>query len=366
MWNQWNSMVGMLNKLGTNLQSLRCLVSEDVLLMDEKVTRVEARVGETPQKEDFDDCGTVWEGLQLVNHTVKDTASTLSLSQEELAAALRQLENRVGAGLRELEGSSRAVQQKVDNEVTGLQTAMVELATALQTLSSEQEKLSEVLLAGSLGSGSNSAHQSELKLLTTRLTLLEARIPSSVSGRLGGDSFQSRVDVALFVESHVPSNSFYLFHDVVTLLEALTISHVEHKDVLDEWYRSSKVGVNEASARHMASFRLILPTVFGRVKEGSTASTKHHLPSVHSFKEWNTFDGVSGVKSFIAAGMDDLKYQFRQDIDHAMDYASHAKARLLATEMHESAQNFVMEMSSWMDAFYQELVSTSESTEEKA
>jgi len=80
MWNQWNSMVGMLNKLGTNLQSLRCLVSEDVLLMDETVTRVEARVGETPQKEGFDDCGTVWEGLQLVNHTVKDTASTLSLS----------------------------------------------------------------------------------------------------------------------------------------------------------------------------------------------------------------------------------------------------------------------------------------------
>jgi len=317
--NQWNSMVGMLNKLGTNLQSLRCLVSEDVLLMDEKVTRVEARVGETPQKEDFDDCGTVWEGLQLVNHTVKDTASTLSLSQEELAAALRQLENRVGAGLRELEGSSRAVQQKVDNEVTGLQTAMVELATALQTLSSKQEKLSKVLLAGSLGSGPNSAHQSELKLLTTHLTLLEARIPSSASGRLGGDSFQSRVDVALFVESHVPSNSFYLFHDVVTLLEALTISHVEHKDVLDEWYRSSKVGVNEASARHMASFRLILPTMFGRVKEGSTASTKHHLPSVRSFKEWNTFNGVSGVKSFIAAGMDDLKYQFRQDIDHAMD-----------------------------------------------
>jgi hypothetical protein len=125
--------------------------------------------------------------------------------------------------------------------------------------------------------------------------------------------------VALFVENHVPSKSFYLFHDVVTLLEALTTLHVERKDVLDKWYRSSKVGVNEASARHMASFRLILPTMFGRVKEGSTASTKHHLPSVCSFKEWNTFDGISGVKSFIATGMDDLKYQFRQDIDHAMD-----------------------------------------------
>lgn len=35
-------------------------------------------------------------------------------------------------------------------------------------------------------------------------------------------------------------------------------------------------------------------------------------------------------------------------------------------EMHEVAQNFIMEMSSWIDAFYQELVSTSNATEEEA
>ncbi|MFN9954049.1 MAG: hypothetical protein ACK55I_13195, partial [bacterium] len=60
--------------------------------------------------------------------------------------------------------------------------------------------------------------------------------------------------------------------------------------------------------------------------EGSTASVKHHLPSVRSFKDWNTFDGVLGIKSFIAAGMEDLKYQFCQDIEHAMDFTTHNKA----------------------------------------
>jgi hypothetical protein len=55
---------------------------------------------------------------------------------------------------------------------------------------------------------------------------------------------------------------------------------------------------------------LILPTVFGRIKEGTVVSAKHHLPSVKSFKEWNTFDGVSGIKGYIASGMEDLKYQF--------------------------------------------------------
>jgi hypothetical protein len=71
---------------------------------------------------------------------------------------------------------------------------------------------------------------------------------------------------------------------------------------------TSKVGINEAHARHMASFCVVLPTVFGRTKEGTPITIKHQLPAVKLIKEWNTFDGVSGVKGFIAAGTEDLKY----------------------------------------------------------
>jgi len=63
--------------------------------------------------------------------------------------------------------------------------------------------------------------------LEAKIRLLEAQLPSTLPGRLGGgESFQSRADVNLFVEKHIPSNSFYLFHDAVTLLEALTNAHV--------------------------------------------------------------------------------------------------------------------------------------------
>jgi hypothetical protein len=126
------------------------------------------------------------------------------------------------------------------------------------------------------------------------------------------------------------------------------------------------VGVNEAAARHMASFRLVLPTLFGRVKDGSPTTGKHHLPAIKSFKEWNTYDGVSGIKSYINAGMEDLKHQLRQDIDHSFSLEQHSNARILAMEMHELSQNFVLEMSSWMDAFYQELLTTSEASEDEA
>ncbi len=149
-------------------------------------------------------------------------------------------------------------------------------------------------------------------------------------------------------------------------MESLTKAHVERKDVLQEWYQSSKVGVIEAHARHMVSFRLVLPTVFGRVKEGAPLNNKHHLPAVKSFHDWNTFDGVSGIKGYIAAGMEDLKYQFRQDIEQSFIEDSQTKAKFLALEMHELSQNYVLELSTWMDAFYQELVSMSEATEEEA
>jgi hypothetical protein len=100
--------------------------------------------------------------------------------------------------------------------------------------------------------------------------------------------------------------------------------------VLQEWYQSTKVGVSEASACHMASFRLVLPAVFGRTKEGTALTSKHHLPAVKAFKDWNTYDGVSGVKGYITAGMEDLKHQFRQDKHQAFNADDMIKARVLA------------------------------------
>jgi hypothetical protein len=64
--------------------------------------------------------------------------------------------------------------------------------------------------------------------------------------------------------------------------------------------------------------------------------------------------------------MEDLKYQLHQDIDHSFNLEQHANARILAMEMHELSQNFVLEMSSWMDAFFQELVTSSRASEEEA
>ncbi len=250
-------------------------------------------------------------------------------------------------------------QEKLTEKVT-LQSQQ---SQDLVQLSNDARELKALALPNNSALGLGGAN---LATLQAKIWLLESRLLSDLKGRLGGELFQSRVDVLLFVEKNVPSNAFYLYHDAVTLLESLSSSYVERKDVLQEWYQSTKFGVKKAAAHHMASFRLTLPMVFGRIKEGRPGSGKHHLPAVKTFKECYTFDGISGIKSYISQGMEDLKYQLRQDIDQTFGSEALSKARLLAMEMHELAQNFVMELSTWMDSFYQELIYTSEATEDEA
>ncbi len=59
------------------------------------------------------------------------------------------------------------------------------------------------------------------------------------------------------------------------------------KGIVNEWYQASKVRLDKPEARHVASFKIIYPTVFGYVKEG-TLTSKHHLPAIKTFKDWNS------------------------------------------------------------------------------
>jgi len=364
MLGQWNQVITTINKLGSSLSTLRALTSEDVGDLDSKIMEVDSRVGTLPAAGGFEDCGTLSDALAWLRGLQVDLKAQVDRERADRVADASARDAALQQGLK---GPLADLDRRFKQSLSEIQSAFEGVGDTLKMLSQEQERLTEFILRfNPTPTTQTSSTAVDSPQVLARLKAVEARLPSNQAGRLGGETFQTRVDVHSFVESNVPSNCFYLFHDVVTLLESLTTSHVERKDVLQEWYQSAKVGVNEASARHMASFRLVLPTVFGRTKEGAPVSAKHHLPSVKSFREWNTYDGVSGVKGYISSGMEDLKYQFRQDIDHALDLTRHSRARLLAMEMHEGSQNFVMELSSWVDSFYQELVTTSESTEEEA
>jgi hypothetical protein len=99
------------------------------------------------------------------------------------------------------------------------------------------------------------------------------------------------------------------------------------------------------------------------VKEGTT-NVENHFPAVKSFNEWNSFDATSGVRTTILNGMEDPKLHKYQDISNFLNKDQFYVARVLASNMHSKSQVYIAEMTSWMDVFYQELLTTSEATEE--
>jgi hypothetical protein len=58
------------------------------------------------------------------------------------------------------------------------------------------------------------------------------------------------------------------------------------------------------------------------------------------FNDWNSFDNISGVKSYTMNGFDDLKVQIHQDIYNTFPGDADQGARLLAQDMHTSSQVF--------------------------
>ena len=104
--------------------------------------------------------------------------------------------------------------------------------------------------------------------------------------------------------------------------------------------------------------------MFGNVKERTPDSSKHFLPVVKTFSKWNSFDYISGTKTYITNGLDDLKIQIHQDIMNAFPLSADQEPRMLTQDMHSSSQMFTAELCGWMDTLYQELHTTSEATKD--
>ena len=162
----------------------------------------------------------------------------------------------------------------------------------------------------------------------------------------------------------MPSNGFYLFHDAVTILESLTGAFEERKEVLNEWYQSTKVGCSAQEARHIASFKTTLPHVLGHSKD-DVISPKHKLPAVKTYADWTTFDQDSGVMNYILRGIDDLKLQITNEINSVLG-DDFPEANKLAGEMHIASHYFICQMCTFVTDFVQEMSSTAESLVEEA
>ncbi len=380
----WEDLMSNMTKFSKMLRQFQETSNQNLEAMDTMIPSVDSRLGSCPKDSFGEDCVMACDGIMYL----EDAVSLATRSA-------REFEGHQSAINSALELKMEASQGQVDDMVASSNKAFADIAQFMSVLNDEQTTLNrlfrsqpanvlsapsnalnnevqrlnqkvagiEAAMSSSQGAAQSPSSQ-ELATLKLQMKLLEARLPTNNLLKLGGAMFQSRADVAVFVESKMPTNSFSMFHDVITLMERLSGNYVERKNVINEWYQATKVELGEHEARHVASFKITYPTVFGYVKEGST-NARHHLPAVKSFKDWNSFDAESGIKSFIMNGMEDLKLQLYQDISTFFGDQFY-DARVLANDMHSKSQVFVAELSNWMDVFYQELLTTSEASEDEA
>ena len=383
---KWDTVVLNVNAMSGLFKKLRSTLGDDIENVQDRVNVVDSRIGARSKLEPFEDCLTTWEGLTYVQSGVTELAvsvtdcyghlnSMADGNQREFDSIKSHINDQVNELKKNVQGvvelvdligeehdvllsrdhgrTAAAAPFPVKDEIDGLKLRLMQCESLLHNRSLSPHDTS-----------AGGALFKEIQDLKGELRKVSARVPITGMLKLGGLSFQSREDVLVFVESKMPSNGYYFFHDAVTLLESLSGSFSEKKEVLNEYYQSQKVGVNAGEARHLASFRTTLPYVFGHEKDGVPHTSKHALPAVKSFKEWNPFDQDSGVMNFILQGIHDLKFQIPQDINNELGGEEFAEARRLALDMHSYSHFFVGEMCTWVTGFVQEL--TLQATEDEA
>ena len=386
---KWDLLVSNVNKISDAFKLLRRNFGNDIELLHDKVSLVDCRIGTLPTNSvGLEDCLTAWEGISFLQQGLsevttnltalqkktddfeKQTSSALEVCQRSDKSTLEAVAQ-VKKGINDMEVFVNAISDEHEHLVNQIQGGSTSVAGSsrvveeLQRLSSRLEAC-EVALSDpkSQDLKQEETLSSEISSLRSDLRRIEARVPKHNNMMLGGIIFQSKVDVELFVADKMPSNGFHLFHDAVTILESLTGAFQERKDVLSEWYQSTKVGCSAQEARHIASFKTTLPHVFGHTKDG-VVSPKHKLPAVKTYSDWTTFDQDSGVMNYILRGIDDLKIQIISEI-HSVLGDDFPEASKLASEMHTASHYFVCQLCTFITDFVQEMSSTAESPIEEA
>lgn len=153
---------------------------------------------------------------------------------------------------------------------------------------------------------------------------------------------------------------YYLFIDAPILLDMVTFSDMLDKELLDEKNQDSLGKFeNETAANVVASFNRELPSIFGRID--STSSSRHpvftHLLLLIKLREYfNAPDNYSRVEQRIILELDHIVNSVSADIVSCLVGAPFS---LILTQIFLlQSRSTVDSILTWMDKFYQELIST--------
>ncbi len=262
--------------IASDVTNFKKAVGEDIDRIEVAVQDLNLKAGKDPGLGDTP-LLTAWEGIAFVNSVAQDAIQSASNVHNEMANvkhSVSALEQKMDAGAR------------IPSMIIGLEEQLNQVTTLANLLVQENTKLwSELRSAPALSSTAHPTQEVDdlkaiIRQLEARLTATEARVSTSMNpmglgspashvnfaeltGRfktlearvtskpvmVAGRVFLSELDVEMWISQKAPTGVFYLFHDVVSLLECLNVTDVTRVDVLTEMHQAAKVSINsEAEA----------------------------------------------------------------------------------------------------------------------
>ena len=170
------------------------------------------------------------------------------------------------------------------------------------------------------------------------------------------------------MRSELPSNAYFVFQNVITLLDFIGTSNLSDGEFLDGQYKASRANyANDSAARCAASFLRELPSLFGRVEPSSVGghpASTHPLLSIHDYRRFNAADNLSGVKQRIIGKMTTTVSRIKALISQRL--AGNVVANTVTLNFLLKSQEVVLSLISRMENFQQELSSAGQSSPKEA
>ena len=190
----------------------------------------------------------------------------------------------------------------------------------------------------------------QLSLFAGRLDDLKAYMGQE-SVKMDGVKLKSLLHTTSWMKKELSSSSYHIYHDPVTLLDAVGASQMSNKEFLNESYHATRGNFrNEVAAHTAASFGRELPPLLGKVEptaSGGQPASTHPLPLIKLYESFNPADQRSGVKHRINDEMNNTINSISTDIVSL--FSVNPSTLMLANTFLVTSRSIIDSLLSWME-----------------
>jgi hypothetical protein len=185
---------------------------------------IDARLGSCVKPTLADSCITAWDGISCVEDMFNNLNASFNDLKQDQELFNMDCKNGINHHSTLMDGFVQEVEKRFADLSAFIKLLNDEQIALHQLLRNSKVAHLEVALMnlGSSVPSSTSPLMGDMASIEIQMKLLESRLPSHKVWMLGGNFFQSKADVALFIKKNIPTNTFAMFHDVVTFMERLS------------------------------------------------------------------------------------------------------------------------------------------------